>query len=226
MPSFKDIKICVSGAAVNVCGVQAAGMALEVGREIARQGAVCLTGATIGIPFISAKGAKEMGGMVVGFSPALSKKEHVKKYRLPLRYHDMIFYTGLDWSGRNLMLVRSSDAVIFICGRIGTLNEFTNAFEDDKVIGVMVGSGGTSQLIDDIVEMAHRGRGTIVYDHDPRRLVQKVAMVVAKRKGYKRYVAKLPAPEGMPVFGYEKRNENHNGNHTAKPAKGGRVRKG
>lgn len=181
---IQDLKICVSGSAVNICGPKAAALAKEVGREIARQGAVLFNGATTGMPYNAALGAKQEGGIVIGFSPALSRKDHIDRYKLPTKNHDMIMYTGLDWSGRNLILVRSSDAVISICGRIGTLNEFTNAFEDDKVIGVMVGSGGTSQLIDDVIEMARRGRGTVIYDSDPVKLVKRVVAAVKRRKGH------------------------------------------
>ena len=60
-------------------------------------------------------------------------------------YHDLIIYTGFDYSGRNLLLVRSADAVIEVCGRIGTLNEFTIAFEDQKPVGVLEHCGGTSK---------------------------------------------------------------------------------
>jgi len=81
---------------------------------------------------------------VIGFSPAASEKAHVKSYRLPTDFHDVIVYTGFNYSGRNLILTRSSDAVIIICGRMGTLNEFSIAFEDNKPIGVLTGSGGTA----------------------------------------------------------------------------------
>jgi hypothetical protein len=173
-------KICVSGSAVNNCGIHAPKLAYAVGREIAKADAVLLTGATTGIPLFSCHGAKDYGGISIGLSPAVSKKEHVKKYKLPTKWLDIVFYTGFGYSGRNLLLTRSADAVIFICGRIGTLNEFTDAFEDHRVIGVLLESGGTSQLIDDIVKLAHRGSGKIVYDKDPVRLVQKVLAVLRR----------------------------------------------
>lgn len=172
-------KICVSGSAV-LNEPSAVGKATELGREIARQGAMLLTGATTGYPYLSAVGAKEEGGTVIGFSPAMSYKEHTKRYRLPTDNHDMIVYTGFGYSGRNLFLVRSADAVLHVAGRIGTLNEFTAAFEDKKVIGVLMGTGGTSVLIDDILDLAHRGPGKIVYDEDPAELVSKVLKLLKK----------------------------------------------
>lgn len=175
-------KICVSGSAV-LNEPEANEKAIELGREIARQGAVLLTGATTGYPNLSAIGAKEEGGLVVGFSPAMRKREHVGRYRLPVENHDLIIYTGFGYSGRNLFLVRSSDAVIHVAGRIGTLNEFTAAFEDKKVIGVLMGTGGTSVLIDDIVDLADRGPGKIVYDDNPAELVAKIMKLVKKEVG-------------------------------------------
>ena len=112
---------------------------------------------------------------------------HIKSYKLPTDYFDLIIYTGFDYSGRNLILTRSSDAVITICGRMGTLNEFTIAFEDGKPQGVLVGSGGTADEIKDIVEKMHRGKGKIVYDSDPKKLVQKVIKLIDKEKEIKNH---------------------------------------
>src|SRR3989344_719276 len=117
-------KICISGSAdTERCGDGAVEKAYELGKLIAEHDLVLVTGATTGIPNWAAKGAKEAGGITIGFSPAASKIAHVKSYHLPLDYQDLIVYTGFDYSGRNLLLVRSADAVITVCGRMGTLNE-------------------------------------------------------------------------------------------------------
>jgi len=172
-------KICVSGAAeTGHCDPDAVKKAEEMGREIARRGYVLVTGATTGIPYWAAKGAKEEGGTVIGFSPAASKIAHVKSYRLPLDYHDVIIYTGFYYAGRNLILIRSSDAVITICGRMGTLNEFTIAFEDDKPIGVLEGSGGTADMVKEIVKKGHRGPGKVVFAKEIHDLLDKVEKVM------------------------------------------------
>ena len=72
-PSAPKFKICVSGAAESShCGAQTLALAEEVGREIVRQGAVLVTGATSGVPYWAAKGAKAEGGISVGLSPAAS----------------------------------------------------------------------------------------------------------------------------------------------------------
>jgi hypothetical protein len=180
---YLHYKICVSGAAeTGHCDDRATKLAKEVGKEIVRHKGILVTGATSGIPYWSAKGAKEEEGIVFGISPAASEKAHIKKYRLPVEYHDLIMYTGFEYSGRNLLLTRSSDAVIVICGRIGTLNEFTIAFEDEKPIGVLVGSGGTADMVRSIVANSHKGPGKIAYDSDPKILVEKVLEMVDEEK--------------------------------------------
>ncbi len=176
-------KICISGAAdTGHCAVDAPEKAEELGREIARRGMVLVTGATIGIPYWAAKGAKEEGGMVIGLSPAASEAAHIKTYKLPTDYHDVIVYTGFEYSGRNLLLTRSADAIINICGRMGTLNEFTIAFEDGKPIGVLEGTGGTADELKGIVSRMHRGPGRVVYSKDIKELLDKIVLEIEKDK--------------------------------------------
>lgn len=177
-------KIAISGAAeTGHCGPKALALTKELGAEVARQGAVLLTGATTGAPYWAAIGAKEAGGFVIGLSPATSEAEHVRKYRLPVDYHDMIIYTGFGYSGRNLFLTRSADGVLFTCGRMGTLNEFTIAFEDEKPIGVLTSAAWlTDDIIKKIIDEAHRGSGTVAYDDTPKRLVGKIIRSIRKEK--------------------------------------------
>ncbi|MBI4133985.1 MAG: LOG family protein [Candidatus Terrybacteria bacterium] len=174
-------KICVSGASdASACPKDAVTRAREVGREIVRRGGVIVTGATSGIPYEAAKAARAAGGLSIGFSPAASAIAHTKTYRLPTDAFDIIVYTGFDYSGRNLILTRAADALITICGRVGTLNEFTVAFEDRKPIGVLAGSGGTADRIKEIVEPSGRPWKwkQTVFEHNPRTLVAKVIALI------------------------------------------------
>lgn len=176
-------KICVSGAAeTGHCSPGALKDSERLGRLIAERGIVLVTGATTGAPYWAAKGAKEVGGIVIGVSPAVSEAAHVKSYHLPLDYHDLIIYTGFEYSGRNLLLTRASDAVIILCGRIGTLNEFTIAFEDNKPIGVLEGSGGIADEVRRLLTIAQRGPGKVVFDRDPEKLLLKVIQMIEQEK--------------------------------------------
>jgi len=177
------LKFCISGAAeTGICSPDALEKTKELGRAIAESGGVLVTGATTGAPYWGAIGAKEAGGFVIGMSPAVSEIEHLKKYKLPIDHHDIIIYTGFGYSGRNLLLTRASDAVLVSCGRMGTLNEFTIAFEDNKPIGVLTGTGGIAEELADIMEKAHRGHGKVVFDSDPKALVAKIIALVEKER--------------------------------------------
>jgi len=179
-------KICVSGAAeTGHCGEEAFAIAEELGREIIRQGAVFVDGATTGFPFWAAKGAKQEKGIVIGVSPAHSKREHIASYQLPVDYHDIIMYTGHGYSGRNLLLTRMTDAVVVGCGRMGTFNEFTVAFEDKKPIGVLEGAWDTDEVFKNLIEKsrrAHEMEGKIVFSNDPKELIAKVIAVIKREE--------------------------------------------
>lgn len=189
-------KICVSGAAeTGHCAPDTMQKTEELGREIVRHNSVLVTGATVGAPYWAAIGAKQEGGISIGLSPAASEREHVEFYKLPIDKFDLIVYTGFNYSGRNLLLTRSADAVIIVCGRAGTLNEFTIAFEDQKPIGILEGTGGTADLIRDLLPKLHKEGGKVVFDTDPKTLVEKVLELVKQEK-----VVKIPTtrqePEG------------------------------
>ncbi|MEI6581005.1 MAG: hypothetical protein WCO07_02410 [bacterium] len=179
----QQIKICVSGAAeTGHCGMGALEKAKELGREIARQGAIIITGATTGFPLWAAMGAKEVGGLSIGFSPAASEKEHVEVYKLPLDYMDLIVYTGFGYPGRDLLLTRCADAVVCGCGRIGTIHEFTIAFEDDKVIGIFEGPWEMGDELKGILEKSHRPNAKVVTGEDPKKIITDVIDTVKKYK--------------------------------------------
>jgi uncharacterized protein (TIGR00725 family) len=177
------VKIAVSGAAeTGYCGLDAYEKAKEVGREIAKQGAIVTTGATTGFPMYAAMGAKDECGFSIGFSPAANEREHVEIYKLPLDFMDVVVYTGFGYAGRDLLLVRSSDAVVIGCGRIGTINEFSVAFEDRRPIGVLEGTWETDKILKNIIDEAHRPNDKIFFDSDPKALVERLIEMVQKDK--------------------------------------------
>jgi uncharacterized protein (TIGR00725 family) len=174
--------ICVSGAAAGDSVDASCGLAYEVGVQIAKSGHVTTTGATVGVPLYAAKGAKDAGGVSIGFSPAASLRAHVKKYRLPIGFFDYINFTGMNYIGRDIHLVMSSDAVITIGGRMGSLHEFTTAIEAHMPCGVLLGSGGLADyiptLLEELGELGDQARGLVVFDTDPERLVQKIVKIL------------------------------------------------
>lgn len=166
------IKIGVLGSAEEMPDVREKAEAL--GRAIAARDAILLTGATTGLVYLTGKAARGAGAVHIGISPAHNAEEHVDHYTLPLDACDAIIYTGFGLKGRNVVLVRSCDIVIFIAGSMGSLNEFTIAYDEGKVIGCLSGTGGVA---DEIERLAHvftkKTASRIFYDDDPVRLIQK-----------------------------------------------------
>ncbi len=156
--------------------------AREIGREIARHNCILINGATTGMPDESAKGAKEEEGFVLGISPAKDLKEHVEGYRLPHLHYDSIVFTGVGFNFRNIFNIRTSDAVVFIRGSLGTLNEFTIAYEDGKIIGILEKTGGISEFFDELIEICKKQTSAIIIkDADPKILIRKLTQEVKKR---------------------------------------------
>ncbi len=176
-------KLGVSGAAeTGHCGIDALEKAKELGRQIALQGGILMTGATTGFPLWSAMGAKGVRGLSIGLSPAASEQEHVNAYRLPLDYMDLIIYTGFGYPGRDLLFTQSCDALFIGCGRIGTIHEFTIAFEGGRPIGILEGEWDMDEELRSILEKSHRPNDKIIFDPDPKSLVAKIMELVKKDK--------------------------------------------
>lgn len=167
--------ICVSGAAAGRTVETGRDSAERLGRAIANAGHVITTGATVGLPYFAAQAATKEGGMSIGFSPAASVREHLRKYRLPVDAFDFINFTGMSYVGRDLYLVQSSDAVLTVGGRFGSLHEFTSALEAGMPCGILLGSDGTADLIPQLMEtLEPPNRGKVVYSDNPEELVAKI----------------------------------------------------
>jgi len=194
MPRFK-YNIVVSGAAqVNHCCKEIKEIAKEVGREIAKKKCILITGATTGVPYFAAQGCSEAGGFNVGFSPAVSEAAHLKTYRLPVTPFDVMIYTGADYVGRDTIMTKSADGVIIICGRMGTLHEFATAFETQKPIAVLEGTGGTADKIRKVATGPYRGVKKIIYERDFKKIVERLIKAIEKEKKMNHRI--LPSVKG------------------------------
>ena len=168
-------QICVSGAAKGDSVEEGRALAAELGVAIAKAGHALMTGATIGLPNYAAEAYKQAGGiMSVGISPAASKVEHVMKYRLPTLAYDTILYSGLHYVGRDTLLITSSDAVVSIGGRLGTLHEFTIAMETGTPVGFLQGAGGISEEIQTLMGLAHplRPGSMVIFNDNSEELIR------------------------------------------------------
>lgn len=143
-----------------------------LGREIAARGLLLLTGATTGLTYIVGKAAREAGAFHIGVSPASNEREHTERYHLPLDSADAIIYTGFGLKGRNVVLVRSCDIVFFVGGSMGSLNEFTIAHDEGRVMGCLTGTGGVADEAERLLELFPKQTGAcVLHGEDPARLV-------------------------------------------------------
>ena len=149
--------------------------AIQLGHHIAKADCILVNGACPGLPDEAAFGAHQAGGMTLGVSPAFSEEEHTERYKSPREHYDIILYTGMGLMERDIINIRSSDAIILLGGGIGTLNEFTVAFDEGKVIGVLTGSGGVANHIPEVVQICNRDlTDAVIFDDDPEWLIRKV----------------------------------------------------
>jgi uncharacterized protein (TIGR00725 family) len=170
-----QIRIGVMGSASEPSDPAVAAVCRRLGRTIAERGACLLTGACPGLPHESVLGAKETGGHVVGISPAATLREHVETFGSPYREYDVLIFTGLGLMGRELVNIRSSDIVVVIGGRSGTLGEFAIAYEEGKLIGVLTGTGGITEALRSIEASLRKHTGAeVVYEGDPARLIDRL----------------------------------------------------
>src|SRR2546423_15075082 len=166
------IKIGIMGSAGEAASPKIAAAANTLGKAIAARDLILLTGATTGLVHLVGKAAHEAGAFHIGISPGENEYEHVETFGLPTDACDAIVYTGFGLKGRNVVLVRSCDVVLFIAGSIGSLNEFTIAYDEGKIIGCLAGTGGVADEIKRIAEtFPKKTKARIVYDDDPAKLI-------------------------------------------------------
>jgi uncharacterized protein (TIGR00725 family) len=145
----------------------------SLARAIAAKDVILLTGGTTGIVYVVGKTAHEAGSFHIGISPGSNEREHVDVFKLPLDACDGLIYTGFGLKGRNVVLVRSCEIVLFVAGAMGSLNEFTIAHDEGKVIGCLTGTGGVADETEYLLQKFGK-RGTtaqIFQNEDPEQLL-------------------------------------------------------
>jgi len=104
-------------------------VAEDLGRELARRGAVVVCGGLGGVMEAACRGAKAVGGTTVGILPTDDRTS-------ANRYVDVAVATGMG-EGRNALVARTADAVVAVAGEFGTLSEIALALRMGKpVVGL------------------------------------------------------------------------------------------
>ena len=146
-------------------GEGACRMAEEVGRELARRGAVVVTGGLGGAMEAASRGAKAAQGTTIGILPRDSRDEANP-------WVDVAVATGLG-EGRNVVLVRTVDAVVAVAGEFGTLSEIALALRAGKpVVGL-----GTWELVKD-----GRPLDAVVVATTPAEAAEKAVALATERR--------------------------------------------
>lgn len=104
-------------------------LAEEVGREVARRGALLVSGGLGGVMEAASRGAKSAGGTTIGILPT-------ERRGIENPYLDITLPTGMG-EMRNMLIVRAADALIAVGGEYGTLAEIAFACKVGKpVVGL------------------------------------------------------------------------------------------
>ena len=161
-------------------------LAKQIGKALGKHSndIIVITGGCSGLPYIAAAEASAAGADVWGYSP-MQNMEQQKEFTPT---DDLSIYTELKFipsdlpianekrkcmKYRNVLSTADCDAGIIIAGQWGSLNEFTNLVDMQKIAGVLTGSGGMADLIPGLAEKINKpGQGEIVFDPDPTHLVE------------------------------------------------------
>jgi predicted Rossmann-fold nucleotide-binding protein len=164
-----------------------------LGKILAQQHVIVLTGAAQGLPYEIASTAFKNGAEVWGYSQFVDAKiEKETLSDLDFSVFKKIFYIPKDFEFasnrfvsqkyRNVTTTATCDAGIIISGRWGSMNEFTNLYDMEKVIGVLTGTGGIADELEDLKKKIDKPKNAVViFNNDPEKLVKQILAELAKR---------------------------------------------
>lgn len=160
--------------------------AKKIGEALGKRGVLVITGGCSGLPYSAAEEAFKNGSEVWGYASEKDAAGLQKAHGSDdTSIYKKVFYISSDFpfaddlnvcrKYRNVISTANSDAGIIIAGRWGTLNEFTNLFDMGKVIGILAGSGGIADEIENLSKkISKKSKAKIVFSSNPKELVEKV----------------------------------------------------
>jgi len=129
------------------CTPEEARLAEEVGRELARKDAILVCGGLGGVMEAACKGASAGGGLTIGILPGGSRQTANQYVKIPIA-------TNLG-EARNVIVVKSAEAVIAIGGGYGTLSEIGHALRNGiPVVGLNTWSLSRNDRPDNSIALA------------------------------------------------------------------------
>ncbi len=165
----KKTQILVIGHNDNGCTPEHEKIAYDVGSEIAKSGAVLITGGLGGVMKASCHGAHDTGGLAVGIIPQNDAS-------LANEFCDIVIPSGMGLT-RDFLNALSADGIIIVGGGSGTLSEVCAAYMHKKPMIAITGLGGTiAQYIDGYID--HRENVKIIGSDSAKDAVQKILKLV------------------------------------------------
>ena len=160
---MRKFQIAVVGYNKDRCTEQARILAYEVGKEVARAGAVLVCGGLGGVMESACKGSKENNGFTIGIIPQ-------DEFSFANGFCDVVICTGIGFA-RDFIIASSADGIIAIGGGVGTLIEMAAGYMIKKSIVVIAGSGGVADTYAGKY-LDERNRVPILVAKDARSAVQ------------------------------------------------------
>lgn len=126
---MKDKAKLIAVIGSSECSQQEGRLAEEIGRELARKGAALVCGGQGGVMEAACRGASSEGGTTIGILPGDSRQTANPYVQIPI-------VTGMGYA-RNVVVVKSAQAVIAVGGGYGTLSEIGHALQNGiPIIGL------------------------------------------------------------------------------------------
>lgn len=138
MRNKRKFQIAVIGHSKDRCNEHSRNIAFEVGKEIARSGSVLICGGLGGVMEAACRGAKECNGVTVGIIPQ-------QQFSFANKFCDIVICTGIG-SARDFIIATSADGIIAVGGGVGTLIELGVGYMSKKIMVVVSGCGGVSEI--------------------------------------------------------------------------------
>jgi len=181
-----NYKIGIFGSSAGEIDTNSEEKAKELGHILASYKIVIITGACSGLPYLAANEAHKNGNPVWGYSPKLDlegQKQFTPKDDMSI--YKKLFFVSKNFElcqdeqackkYRNVISTANCDAGIIISGRWGTMNEFTNLFDMGKVIGVLTGTNGVADELENLNEkIKKKSKATIISGSKPQNLIKEV----------------------------------------------------
>ena len=159
----RKIQITIIGNNENGTTPELAKIAYETGMEIAKSGAVLITGGLDGVMKAASHGAKDGGGFAIGIIPQ-------NDFSFANEYCDVVVPTGMGLA-RDFLTALSGDGIIIIGGGSGTLSETCAAYMHKKPIVAIKTSGGVAEKYADTY-LDHRKNVLITGVSSPKEAVK------------------------------------------------------